>query len=172
MPGSTTTTRRGKARQPGGAAAHMPYSYRYLRARRRWLVVLAVFIILLIHAAITARLFLSPEQVRFRIQTLLQQQSPLDYHEFLQTKLDEATAPLPKLLFPPLPEKVNCAYHFVPSPCPYNREMTLNPLRYLPHSLNSSLSQLRPLVISSQYSCLVLYHVKSSVQYYYHKLIV
>ena len=76
MPGSTATTRRGKARQPGSAAAHMPYSYRYLRARRRWLVVLVLLVILLIHVAITARLFLSPEQVRFRIQTLLQEQSP------------------------------------------------------------------------------------------------
>lgn len=53
-----------------------PHDYRHVRARRRWLVVLAIAGIVVLHAALTARLFLSPEQVRFRIQTLLEEQSP------------------------------------------------------------------------------------------------
>ena len=52
------------------------HDYRHVRARRRWLVVLAIAGIVVFHAALTARLFLSPDQVRFRIQTLLEEQSP------------------------------------------------------------------------------------------------
>ena len=54
----------------------MAHTYGYYRARRRLLVVLALAAVVLFHAALCARLFLSPEQVRFRVQTLLAAHSP------------------------------------------------------------------------------------------------
>ncbi|MFW6162840.1 MAG: hypothetical protein ACODAJ_08700, partial [Planctomycetota bacterium] len=52
------------------------YSYRHYRTRRRWLIALAVVGMVVFHAAVCVRLLLSPEQVRYRIQTLLEAHLP------------------------------------------------------------------------------------------------
>ena len=50
----------------------MKHSYRTYRAGRRWLIVLALAAAVGFHAVVIARVFLSPEQFRFRTQTYLQ----------------------------------------------------------------------------------------------------
>lgn len=56
--------------------APVKHSYRTYRAGRRWLVVLALLAVVGFHAVVIARLFLSPEQFRFRTQTFLQTYFP------------------------------------------------------------------------------------------------